>query len=106
MGQIINLTGTVTGDSVVFEADRSLSGQDGGAFESIEETADDVTFPARLAARVFEEDTAVTRVFAGSIGLVIRRDGGWTDSDVARVGTVIEELFVFYRDKSAHRPPP
>ncbi len=98
MGQIINVTGTVTGESVVFEADRSLSGQDGGAYESIEETADDVTFPARLAARVFEEDPAVTRVFAGSNGLVIRREGGWTDAGVARVGAVIEEFFVFYRE--------
>ena len=51
-------------------------------------------------------DVHFSLVFAGSNGLVIRRDGGWTDSDVARVGTVIEELFVFYRDKSAHRPPP
>ena len=51
MGQIINVTGTVSGDSAVFEADRSLSGQDGGSYESIEETADDPTFPARLAAR-------------------------------------------------------
>ena len=98
MGQIINVTGTVSGESAVFEADRSLSGQDGGSFESIEETVDDTTFPARLAARVFESDNAVNRVFTGSNGVVIRRSGGWTDSDVARVGSVIEEFFVFYRD--------
>ena len=97
MGQIINVTGTVSGDSAVFEADRSLSGQDGGSYESIEETADDPTFPARLAARLFESDTAVNRVFAGSNGVVIRRTGGWTDSDVTQVGAVIEEFFVFYR---------
>lgn len=97
MGQIINVTGTVSGDSAVFEADRSLSGQDGGSYESIEETTDDPTFPARLAASVFESDTAVNRVFAGSNGVVIRRTGGWTDSDVTQVGAVIEEFFVFYR---------
>ncbi len=98
MGQIINVTGTVTGDSAIFEADRSLSGQDGGAYESIEATADDSTFPSRLAARVFEEDSAVNRVFAGSNGVVVRRTGGWSDADVARIGRVIEEFFVFYRD--------
>ena len=98
MGQIINVTGTVSGESAIFEADRGLSGQDGGSFESIEETVDDTTFPARLAARVFESDNAVNRVFTGSNGVVIRRSGGWTDSDVARVGAVIEEFFVFYRD--------
>ncbi len=98
MGQIINVTGTVAGDSAIFAADRSLPGQDGGAYESVEATADDTTFPARLAARLFGEDPAVTRVFAGSNGIVVRRSGGWSDSDVARIGTVIEEFFVFYRD--------
>jgi hypothetical protein len=98
MGQIINVTGTVTGDSAIFEADRSLSGQDGGSFDSIESTADNSTFPARLAARIFEADGAVTGVFAGSNGVVVRRGGGWSDADVTRAGTVIEEFFVFYRD--------
>ncbi len=98
MGQIIKVTGTVAGDSAIFEADRSLSGQDGGAFESIEATADDSTFPAQLAARVFEQDAAVTRVFSGSNGVVVRRTGGWSETDLARIGSVIEEFFVFYRD--------
>ena len=98
MGQIIKVTGIVTGDSTIFEADRSLSGQDGGSFDSIEATADNPTFPARLAARVFEEDGAVASVFTGSNGVVVRRDGGWSDADVARIGTVIEEFFVFYRE--------
>jgi hypothetical protein len=97
MGQIINVTGTVTGDSAIFEADRSLSGQDGGSFESIDATVDNTTFPARLAARVFEADAAVTSVFTGSNGVVVRRDGGWSDTDVTRIGSVIEEFFVFYR---------
>jgi hypothetical protein len=98
MGQIINVTGTVSGDSAIFEADRSLSGQDGGSFDSIEATVDNTTFPARLAARVFEADEAVGSVFAGSNGVVVRRAGGWSDADVARIGSVIEEFFVFYRD--------
>jgi len=89
MGQIIKVTGTVTGDSAIFEADRSLSGQDGGAYESIEETSNDDTFPARLAARIFEEDSSVTRVFAGSNGVIVRRTDGWIDPDVARIGEVI-----------------
>ncbi|NNC92580.1 MAG: hypothetical protein HKN80_08820 [Acidimicrobiia bacterium] len=98
MGQIINVTGTVTGDSAIFEADRSLSGQDGESFESIEATVDNTSFPARLAARVFAADTAVSGVFTGSNGVVIQRRDGWSEPDVARIGTVIEEFFVFYRD--------
>lgn len=98
MGQVINVTGTVAGDSAIFEADRSLSGQDGGAYESIEATSDDTTFPARLAARVFAGDPAVTRVFAGSNGVVVRRDGGWSDVELALISNLIEEFFVFYQD--------
>lgn len=98
MGQIINVTGTVSGEAAIFEADRSLSGQDGGSFGSIEQTVDDTTFPALLAARVFEADDAVNHVFTSSNGVVVRRSGGWTDSDVGRIGSVIEEFFVFYRD--------
>lgn len=98
MGQIISVEGTIVGDSAIFDADRSLSGQDGGAYESLEETADDSTFPAQLAARVFEADSAVNRVFAGSNGIVVRRSGGWSEADLNAIGSVIEEFFVFYRD--------
>lgn len=98
MGQIITVTGTIAGDSAIFEADRSLSGQDGGAYESLEETVDDPTFPAQLAARVFEADTAVNRVFAGSNGVVIRRTGGWSEGQREVIAEVIETFFVFYRD--------
>ena len=97
MGQVINVTGTVAGDTAIFEADRSFSGQDGGAYESIDETIEDSTFPAQLAARAFEADPAITRVFSGSNGVVIRRDGGWSDAELARLRRLIEEFFVFYR---------
>lgn len=98
MGQIISVTGTIAGDSAIFEADRSLSGQDGGAYESPEETADDPTFPAQLAARIFEADSAVNRVFAGSNGVVVRRAGGWSEVERDGIAEVIETFFVFYRD--------
>ena len=98
MGQVIKVTGSVAGDSAIFDADRSLSGQDGGAYDSLEATADDPTFPAQLAARAFETDSAITRVFAGSNGIVVRRAGGWSDADVARISFLIEEFFVFYND--------
>ena len=97
MGQIINVTGTIAGDSAIFDADRSLSGQDGGAYDSVEETADDPTFPAQLAARVFEADPAVTRVFAGSNGVVVQRTGGWSQDSLDAISDVIERFFVFYR---------
>ena len=58
MGQLITVTGTIAGDSAIFEADRSISGQDGGAFESLEDTVDDLIaradaalYAAKLAGR-------------------------------------------------------
>ena len=97
MGQFINVTGTVAGDSAIFEANRSLSGQDGESFDSIEATVDNTTFPARLAAEIFDADGAVSSVFTGSNGIVVGREAGWSDADVTRIGAVIEEFFVFYR---------
>lgn len=96
MGQVIHVTGSTAGDAAIFEADRSLSGQDGGAYESREETDGDPTFPARLAARAFDSDSAITRVFAGSNGIVVHRQGGWSEAEMARMGSLIEEFFVYY----------
>lgn len=98
MGQTINVTGSVSGDSAIFDADRSLSGQDGGAYDSVEATADDSTFPAQLAARAFERDPAITRVFAGSNGIIVRREGGWSEAELNQISSLIEEFFVFYHD--------
>ena len=51
MGQAINVKAIEMGDTVVFDADRSLSGQDGAAFSSLLDTVDDGTFPAGLLRR-------------------------------------------------------
>lgn len=97
MGQIISVTGTVVGDSAIYDADRSISGQDGEAYESLEAAEAESSFPAQLAARVFDADSAVTRVFAGSNGIVVQRSGGWSDSDLEKIRSIIENFFVFYR---------
>lgn len=98
MGQIISVAGTTLGATAIFEADRSLSGQDGGSYESSPDTAEDTTFPARLAAEIFAADPGVTRVFVGSNGIVVHRDNPWSDPELERIGSVIEDFFVFYDD--------
>lgn len=97
MGQIISVSGTVVGDSAIYDADRSISGQDGESYESLEAAEAASSFPAQLAARVFAADGAITRVFAGSNGIVVQRSGGWSGSDLEQVRSVIEQFFVFYR---------
>lgn len=96
MGQLINVKATVLEDVVVFESDRSISGQDGLSFGSLEAASTSVTFPARLATRLFESDPAIDHVFGGSNGIVVRRTGGWPSDVLESVTTVVERFFVFY----------
>lgn len=98
MGQSISAAATVSGAAAIFEADRSLSGQDGGSYGSLRDTVDDSTFPARLAARIFEADPGVTGVFVASNGVVVHRDNPWAEAELERIGSVIEDFFVFYND--------
>lgn len=98
MGQSISVAGTVLGATAIFEADRSLSGQDGESFDAKPDLSGDATFPAQLAARLFDADTGVTGVFVGSNGIVVHRGSSWGDTEVDRIGSVIEDFFVFYDD--------
>lgn len=95
MGQRIVLRkSAVVGDVALFDTDRTISGQDGESFGSREAAAAGITFSARLAARLFDVDPAITSVFVQSNQVVVGRSGGWTDTDA--VGTAIEEFFIHW----------
>ena len=95
MGQRIVLRGsTVIGDVAVFDTDRTISGQDGESFSSVEAARDGISFSARLAERLFESDEAIDSVFVQSNAVTVRRAGGWDGTDAA--GGVIEGFFEFY----------
>ena len=98
MGQVINVTSTVVGESAFFEADRSLSGQDGGSYDSPEATEGDQSFGAKLAAALFESDPLIAGVFVASNSIVARRQAGWDDAGLGAASAVIRNFFVFYRD--------
>jgi hypothetical protein len=98
MGQAITVGATVAGNAAIFDANRSISGQDGGAYTSAAEATEDEGFPARLAAEIFAGDSRVTSVYAGSNGIVVVRQGGWDDPSLQSTVSVIEDFFVFYKD--------
>lgn len=98
MGQVINVTSTVIGDTAIFDADRSLSGQDGGSYDSATATEGDDTFGAALAAQLFESDPLIAHVFVASNAIVVRRKSGWDDAGLGTAAAVIRHFFVFYRD--------
>lgn len=98
MGQTIEIRGTAVVDSVlVVDTDRTLAGQDGEAFDGIDEAREAEGFPAELAVRIFEADAAVDHVFVMSNTVTARRAGGWDDAARDRVVALIADLFRFYR---------
>jgi hypothetical protein len=100
MGQTIKVLGTTVLDGIaIIDTDRSITGQDGSAYGSLEEVTDD--FPGMLAARLFEQVDGATHVFIASNQVVIGRDGGWTDALLSTASRVVAEFFVFYDEEAA-----
>ena len=97
MGQKIEITRSVTiGDVVVFDTDRTFSGQDGERYQSAGEAEAGTTYPAALAGRLFAVDAAVCSVYVTSNIVTIEREGGWDDGAVDQSGSIISDFFLFY----------
>lgn len=99
MGQAIEITSTTLIDDVaMFATDRAITGQEGSGFDDLEAAEAAATFPARLAARLFEGDDAIDRVFVASNQVVARRREGWSDRSASDAAETISRFFVFYAD--------
>lgn len=96
MGQPINIAGTtVDGAIVLFHTDRSITGQDGVAFDSVE-VAVAGGLPGELAAQLFASDDAIDHVFVASNQVVARREGDWTGAALTAAADVVSGFFVYY----------
>lgn len=100
MGQPIQVDATRLDDVVMFDTDRSITGQDGAGFASAAAANASDIFPGRLAARLFAADSAVDHVFVASNQVVVRRSGGWSDGDVDAASRVISDFFLYYPESS------
>jgi hypothetical protein len=98
MGQTIDVKSTVLSDAALFDTDRSITGQDGQGFASAGKAEVDSTAAGRLAARVFESDSAIDHVFVLSNQVTVRRDGGWNDEATGSAAGIIRDFFVFYEE--------
>jgi hypothetical protein len=96
MGQPIEVSSQVVGDSAVFDTDRSITGQDGSEFTSAAEAAATDGFPAVLAQRLFAGDPAISAVFIASNVVTVTRPGGWDDATLATANQIVSDFFVFY----------
>lgn len=96
MGQQIEVTSRVIGDSAIFDTDRSITGQDGSEFGSAEDAAASDAFPNALAQRLFAADDTISSVFVASNVVTVTRPGGWDAATVAAASTVVSDFFIFY----------
>ena len=104
MGQLIRVATVPMGDLAVFDTDRSITGQDGHEYGSLEEARAGQTFPSELAARLFEADEEVRHVYVLSNTVVVRRSGGWEEEVLEGAAEVIRTFFVFY-EQNKHKEP-
>ena len=102
MGQTIEINGNTVIDRVLMiDTDRTLAGQDGESYGTVEAARRSTTFPARLAARILDADSAIDHVFVMSNQVSVRRPGGWDGASVAAVSALIAEFFRVYSDSPA-----
>jgi hypothetical protein len=96
VGQMIECRTVVVGDMVVVATDRSLTGQTGAGFDSLEEASAAGGFGATLAARLFSADSDLGHVFVASNQVMVTRIGGWDETGVETITRLVRELFAFY----------
>jgi hypothetical protein len=99
VGQTIEVTPQQVGAVVIFDTDRSITGQDGSGYTRSEAGADEAApFPARLAARLFAGVDDLDHIWIASNQVVVERQAGWTDTSIAEAAEIISQFFRFYPD--------
>jgi ferredoxin/flavodoxin---NADP+ reductase len=97
MGQKITVSATSFGNVAIFDLDRSLTGQDGMAFD---DPPNGKTPPELLARRLWEADGEMENVFVLSNTVSLKRQSDWTDDALDTVSDVITSLFVHWEIES------
>jgi hypothetical protein len=98
VGQTIEVTPQQVGSVVIFDTDRSITGQDGSGYTQADAADDEAPFPARLAARLFAGIDNLDHVFIASNQVVVERQAGWKDATVAKASEIISQFFRYYPD--------
>lgn len=97
MGQPIEqLDRATVGDVTIFTLDRNLASMGTYSFDEAPADPDPDDFVAILAAKIFESDPAINRVYVAANAAQVTRRRGWDTASGDAVGTVISELFRYY----------
>ena len=97
MGQSIVIQSIETvDDSIIVTMNRSLTSQVGEGYDSQADADAGESFGAVLAARLFQADGSIERVYVASNTVVVKLPSGTDDAALTSLSTVIENLFLFY----------
>ncbi len=96
MGQTVQVEHVLLDEVVIFDTDRSLSGQEGETFSDAEEAAKADTFPARLAAGLFAVRPEIRSVYVYSNTASVLGPGGWSEEQARQMEDVIRNSLVHY----------
>lgn len=97
MGQSIEVKSVRMGNVVLFDTNRSVTGQEGESYASVAEAGAHSTVAARMAARVLQSDASIDHVHLLS-NLVSIRGSGWSDDSIEAAAAVIRDFFVHYAE--------
>lgn len=94
MGQKIEVSTVVHGETAIFDTNRTFTGQDGREFAP---PGEGTGFGAALARRLFAADPAIRHVYVQFNVVSVLRSGGWDEGGVGRIEEQIRDFFVVYQ---------
>ena len=98
MGQIIEVKSTKLNKTVIFDLNRSVSGQEGMTFHNISEASLIPDVSGQLALKLFQETNDIDTIFIQSniVTVNFNRNLG---SDISAVEETLKNFFVFYGEE-------
>ena len=98
MGQKIELKTTKFNKNVIFDLNRSVSGQEGMTFHNISEASLIPDISGQLALKLFQETSDIDTIFIQSniVTINFKRNLG---SDISEVEETLKNFFVFYGEE-------
>jgi len=98
MGQLIEVKTTKLNKTIIFELNRSVSGQEGMTFHNISEASLIPDVSGQLALKLFQETSDIDTIFIQS-NIVTVNFGRNIGSDTSEVEKTLENFFVFYGEE-------
>ena len=98
MGQLIEVNTTKLNKTIIFDLNRSVSGQEGMTFHNISEASLIPDVSGQLALKLFQETNDIDTIFIQSniVTVNFNRNLG---ADTSEVEKTLENFFVFYGEE-------